>query len=82
LLYLTGYDLSLKQLMNFRQWGSQTPGHPEYGFTPGVEVTTGPIGQGFGNGVSAVPGLWSYIDDKYKRRDMHEPSWRMIKDLE
>jgi transketolase len=51
LLHLTGYDLPLEQLMNFRQWGSQTPGHPEYGLTPGVEVTTGPLGQGFGNGV-------------------------------
>jgi transketolase len=51
LLFLTGYDLPLEQLMNFRQWGSITPGHPEYGLTPGVEVTTGPLGQGFGNGV-------------------------------
>jgi transketolase len=51
LLFLTGYDLPLEQLKNFRQWGSHTPGHPEYGQTPGVEVTTGPLGQGFGNGV-------------------------------
>jgi transketolase len=51
LLHLTGYDLPLAQLQQFRQWGSHTPGHPEYGETPGVETTTGPLGQGFANGV-------------------------------
>jgi transketolase len=51
LLHLTGYDLSLEELQNFRQWGSHTPGHPEHGLTPGVETTTGPLGQGFANGV-------------------------------
>jgi len=51
LLHLTGYDLPLEELKNFRQWGSRTPGHPEYGLTPGVETTTGPLGQGFANGV-------------------------------
>jgi transketolase len=51
LLFLTGYDLPLEELKSFRQWGSMTPGHPEYGLTPGVETTTGPLGQGFANGV-------------------------------
>jgi len=51
LLYLTGFDVSLDDLKQFRQWGSKTPGHPEYGDTPGVEATTGPLGQGCGNGV-------------------------------
>ncbi len=51
LLHVTGYDLSLEELQRFRQWGSRTPGHPEHGLTPGVEATTGPLGQGFGMGV-------------------------------
>jgi transketolase len=51
LLHLTGYDLPLEQIKQFRQWASLTPGHPERGLTPGVETTTGPLGQGFGNGV-------------------------------
>lgn len=51
LLFLTGYDLKLDELRNFRQWGSLTPGHPEVGLTSGVETTTGPLGQGFSNGV-------------------------------
>ena len=51
LLHLTGYGLTLDDLQNFRQWGSKTPGHPEYGHTPGVETTTGPLGQGFTNAV-------------------------------
>jgi transketolase len=50
-LHLSGYDLPMSQLEQFRQWGSHTPGHPEYGETPGVEVTTGPLGQGFGMAV-------------------------------
>jgi transketolase len=51
LLHLTGYDLSLDEIKRFRQWGSRTPGHPEHGLAPGVETTTGPLGQGVGNGV-------------------------------
>src|SRR5512136_933790 len=51
LLYLTGYDLPLEQLKQFRQWGSQTPGHPEFRVAPGVEMTTGPLGQGLAAGV-------------------------------
>ena len=51
LLHLVGYDLGLEDLKQFRQWGSRTPGHPERGHTPGIEVTTGPLGQGFANAV-------------------------------
>ncbi len=56
LLHLTGYDLPLAELQHFRQWGSRTPGHPEYGQTPGVEATTGPLGQGFANAVGMAIG--------------------------
>ena len=51
MLHLTGYHLTMEDLKNFRQWGSRTPGHPEHSHTPGVETTTGPLGQGFANGV-------------------------------
>ncbi|MGB9178674.1 MAG: transketolase, partial [Pyrinomonadaceae bacterium] len=56
LLHLTGYDLPLDEIKNFRQWGSKTPGHPENVLTPGVEITTGPLGQGFANGVGMAMG--------------------------
>jgi transketolase len=66
LLHLTGYDLPLGELMSFRQWGSKTPGHPEYGLTPGVEMTTGPLGQGFAHGVGmAVAERW--LGEHYNR---------------
>jgi transketolase len=59
LLFLTGYRLTLDDLKHFRRWGSRTPGHPERGVTPGVEVTTGPLGQGFGNAVGmAIAERW------------------------
>ena len=68
LLHLTGYDLPLNELRNFRQWGSKTPGHPEYGHTPGVETTTGPLGQGFTNGVGmALAARW--LEDRFNRPD-------------
>ena len=68
LLHLTGYDLSLAELKNFRQWGSKTPGHPEAGHTPGVETTTGPLGQGFANGVGmALVERW--LAERFNRPD-------------
>lgn len=66
LLYLTGYDLSLEQIQQFRQWKSRTPGHPERGLTPGVETTTGPLGQGFANGVG-IAIAESYLAARYNR---------------
>jgi transketolase len=66
LLYLTGYDLPLEQIKQFRQWGSMTPGHPERGLAPGVEVTTGPLGQGFGNGVGEAIAE-RYLAARYNR---------------
>lgn len=68
LLHLTGYDLSLDEIKNFRQWDSLTPGHPEHGLTPGVEATTGPLGQGFGNGVGFAIAE-AYLAARYNRPD-------------
>ena len=66
LLHLTGYDLSLDELKNFRQWGSKTPGHPEYGETPGVETTTGPLGQGISTAVGMAMAE-TFLATKYNR---------------
>ncbi|HZU21471.1 MAG TPA: transketolase [Terriglobales bacterium] len=66
MLHLTGYDVSLDDLKHFRQWGSKTPGHPEYGLTPGVETTTGPLGQGIANSVGmAIAERW--LEQRFNR---------------
>ena len=72
LLHLTGYDLSLEDLKNFRQLGSKTPGHSEYGHTPGVETTTGPLGQGFANGVGMA------IAQKYLAAYFNRPGHALV----
>jgi transketolase len=72
LLHLCGYDLSLEELQNFRQWGSKTPGHPEYGLTPGVETTTGPLGQGFANGVGMA------LAERYLAARFNKPGYQII----
>jgi transketolase len=66
LLHLTGYDLSLEDLKQFRQWQSRTPGHPERGHTPGIEVTTGPLGQGFANAVGMAMAE-RFLGERYNR---------------
>ena len=68
LLHLTGYDLSLDEIKNFRQWGSKTPGHPENVLTPGVEITTGPLGQGFANGVGMAMGA-AHLASKFNQKE-------------
>ncbi len=68
LLHLTGYDVSMDDLKNFRQLHSITPGHPEYGLTPGIEITTGPLGQGFANGVGLAIAQ-KYLAGRYNRPD-------------
>ncbi len=72
LLYLTGFDLPLDDLKRFRQWGSLTPGHPEYGWTPGVEVTTGPLGQGFSNGVGMA------IAEAHLAKEFNQPGREVV----
>ncbi len=72
LLHLTGYDLPLSELLNFRQWESKTPGHPEYGLTPGVETTTGPLGQGFANGVGMA------IAERFLAAAFNRPGYELI----
>jgi len=72
LLHLTGYDLPLSELLNFRQWESKTPGHPEYGLTPGVETTTGPLGQGFANGVGMA------IAERFLAAAFNRPGYEII----
>ncbi len=68
LLHLVGYDLSLDEIKNFRQWGSKTPGHPEYGHAPGVETTTGPLGQGFSTAVGLAVAE-AFLAAKYNRNE-------------
>lgn len=72
LLHLTGYDLSLADLMEFRQWGSKTPGHPEYGLTPGVEVTTGPLGQGLSSAVGMA------IAERFLAAHFNRPGFNIV----
>ena len=72
LLHLTGYDLSIDDIKDFRQWGSKTPGHPEYGLTPGAEMTTGPLGQGFAHGIGMA------IAEKILAEHYNRPDCRVI----
>ncbi|MDX1776988.1 MAG: transketolase [Desulfobulbales bacterium] len=72
LLHLCGYDLSLDELKNFRQWQSKTPGHPEFGDTPGVETTTGPLGQGFATGVGMA------IAERHLAANYNKPGYEII----
>ena len=82
LLYLSGYDLSLDDIKAFRQWGSRTPGHPERGHTPGVETTTGPLGQGVGNAVGMAMAE-RFLADRFNRpghRIVDHRTWAFASD--
>ena len=70
LLHLTGYDLSLDDIRHFRQWGSKTPGHPEYRHTSGIETTTGPLGQGFMTGVGMAMAE-AHLSEKFNREELN-----------
>jgi transketolase len=72
LLHLTGYELNLEDLKQFRQWGSRTPGHPERGHTPGIEVTTGPLGQGFANAVGMA------IAERFLAERFNRPGQKVV----
>ncbi len=72
LLHLTGYDMPLEELKQFRQWGSKTPGHPEYQLADGIETTTGPLGQGFGNGVGMA------IAERYLAAHFNRPDHELV----
>ena len=72
LLHLTGYDLPLEEIKRFRQWGSKTPGHPEYGHTPGVECTTGPLGQGFAMGVGMA------VAERFLAAQFNRPGFEIV----
>jgi transketolase len=81
-LHLSGYDLPLEEIRNFRQWDSRTPGHPEYGHTPGVETTTGPLGQGFANaiGMAVAEAQLAATFNKPDHRIVDHDTWFICSD--